>query len=49
VRLEAELPPGQYRLQVGWYLLGTARRLPVLDETGTAVDDKVVVPLGPYP
>jgi hypothetical protein len=46
VRLAAELPPGQYRLQVGWYLLETLRRLPVVDETGTAVDDKVVVPLG---
>ncbi|MFZ0544367.1 MAG: DUF2723 domain-containing protein [Candidatus Promineifilaceae bacterium] len=49
VRLSEELPPGQYRLQVGWYLLGTTRRLPVLDESGTAVDDKVVVTLGMYP
>jgi hypothetical protein len=49
VRLLEELPPGQYRLQVGWYLLGTVRRLSVVDESGTAVDDKVVVPLGAYP
>jgi hypothetical protein len=44
VQLAAELPPGQYRLQVGWYLLATLQRLPVVDEAGTAVDDKVVVP-----
>lgn len=49
VQLSEELPPGRYRLQVGWYLLETLRRLPVVDETGTAVDDKVVVPLGEYP
>jgi hypothetical protein len=31
-------------LQVGWYLLATLQRLPVVDEVGTAVDDKLVVP-----
>jgi hypothetical protein len=49
VRLSEDLQPGQYRLYVGWYLLGTQRRLSVVDEAGTAVNDKVVVPLGPYP
>ncbi len=44
IQLDEELPPGQYRLQVGWYLLATLRRLPVLDESGAAVDDKVVIP-----
>lgn len=44
VQLDADLPPGQYRLQVGWYLLATLRRLPVLDESGAPVDDKVVRP-----
>jgi hypothetical protein len=43
--LPSDLPPGHYQLQAGWYLLATARRLPVLDELGTAVDDKIVVPL----
>jgi hypothetical protein len=46
VQLSETLPPGQYRLQVGWYLLETLRRLPLVDESGAAVDDKVVVPLG---
>jgi hypothetical protein len=45
VELSEDLPAGQYRLYVGWYLLGTARRLAVIDEAGTAVDDKFVVPL----
>ncbi len=45
VRLSEDLPPGQYRLHVGWYLLETLRRLPVVDERGTAVDDKFVVSL----
>jgi 4-amino-4-deoxy-L-arabinose transferase-like glycosyltransferase len=44
VQLAADLPPGAYRLQVGWYLLATLQRLPVVDEAGTAVDDKLVVP-----
>jgi hypothetical protein len=44
VRLDQDLPPGQYRLYVGWYLLATARRLQVLDQYGQPVDDKVVVP-----
>jgi hypothetical protein len=44
VRLDSELPPGQYKLYLGWYLLETLRRLPVLDQDGRAVDDKVVVP-----
>lgn len=43
VQLQGELPPGAYRLHVGWYLLGTLQRLPVLDEAGQPIDDKVVV------
>jgi hypothetical protein len=44
VQLLAELPPGQYRLLVGWYLLATLRRLPVVDDEGIALDDKVTIP-----
>lgn len=43
VQLAGELPPGQYRVQVGFYLLQTLRRLTVLDGTGTAVDDKLLI------
>ncbi|MFN2137714.1 MAG: DUF2723 domain-containing protein [Candidatus Promineifilaceae bacterium] len=44
VQLSADMPPGEYRLQVGLYLLSTLRRLPVIDAQGQAVDDKVVIP-----
>jgi hypothetical protein len=44
VRLAEELPPGQYKLYVGWYLLETLRRLPVVNNDGQAVDDKVIIP-----
>lgn len=43
VQLAGELPPGPYRVQVGFYLLQTLRRLSVLDGTGTAVDDKLLI------
>jgi hypothetical protein len=42
--LDGDLPPGQYRLIVGWYLLADLRRLPVLDESGQPIDDKLLVP-----
>lgn len=43
VQLAEALPPGPYRMQVGLYLLRTLRRLSVLDGTGTAVDDKLLI------
>jgi hypothetical protein len=43
IRLAGDLPPGDYRLQVGLYLLATLRRLPVLDAQGRPIDDKVVI------
>jgi hypothetical protein len=43
VQLDGDLAPGAYRLHVGWYLLGSLRRLPVLNEDGVPVDDKVVL------
>ncbi|HUM70201.1 MAG TPA: hypothetical protein PLK31_15320, partial [Chloroflexota bacterium] len=44
IPLSQEMPPGDYRLLVGWYLLGDGRRLPVVDGDGTAVEDKLIVP-----
>ncbi len=41
--LDREAPPGDYKLEVGWYLLETMQRLPVLDSDGRAVDDKVLL------
>ena len=45
VQLDADLPPGDYRVHVGLYLLATLQRLAVVDENGAAVDDKVEVPI----
>jgi hypothetical protein len=44
VQLSAGLEEGPYRLQVGWYMLATLRRLAVLDESGSTIDDKVTFP-----
>lgn len=44
IQLASDLPSGQYRLLIGLYLLGDGRRLPVINENGTAVDDKVILP-----
>lgn len=43
VQLSPDLPPGDYRLHVGLYLLATGQRLSVLDSMGNAVDDKFEV------
>jgi len=36
-------PPGEYLLEVGMYYLPTLERLPVLDASGSAEDDRVVL------
>ncbi len=41
--LPPDAPSGQYQIEVGWYLLATLRRLPVLDAAGRPSDDKVIV------
>jgi hypothetical protein len=41
--LAPDAPPGEYQVIVGWYLLGTMERLAVLDTSGQAVGDYVVV------
>ncbi len=43
VQLDADLPPGSYKLHIGWYLLSTLRRLSVLNKDGQATDDKLVI------
>jgi hypothetical protein len=43
VPLDADAPPGAYRVEVGVYLLQTMRRLPVLNADGHAVDDKLLI------
>jgi hypothetical protein len=43
VQLSPDLPPGDYRVIAGLYLLATGQRLAVVDAEGNAVDDKVEV------
>jgi hypothetical protein len=35
--------PGAYRLEIGWYLLDTMKRLDVLAADGNAVDDRILL------
>jgi len=42
VRLDAHAPAGEYRVQVGWYLLETMHRLQVLGERGEPIADSFV-------
>ena len=44
LQLSPDLPAGTYRLQVGWYLLATSRRLPIFNEDGLPIDDKLLLP-----
>jgi hypothetical protein len=43
VTVASDAPPGTYQVEVGWYLLATLRRLPVVDAEGRPVDDRVIV------
>jgi hypothetical protein len=42
--LDPDAPPGRYQVAVGWYLLETMQRLPVLDAEGRPIDDKLLLP-----
>ena len=41
--IEPDASPGPYRLEVGWYLLETMQRVPVLNDDGAPVDDRVLL------
>lgn len=43
--IPADLPPGDYHLYIGFYNLRDLRRLPVLDTSGNAIDDKYRLPI----
>ena len=43
IQLKEGLQPGNYRLIIGWYLLADARRLSVLNQAGSPIDDKLVI------
>ena len=43
VRLDADAPTGEYQVEVGLYLLATLERLPVLNQAGAIIDNKVII------
>jgi len=43
VRLAPDAPPGHYRVEVGWYLVATMRRLPIVNVEGQPIGDSFVV------
>lgn len=43
------IPPGEYRLGVGWYEAETGTRLPAFDSQGERIpEDRVMLAWGPY-
>lgn len=43
ILLPADIPPGRYRVEVGMYLLPTAERLQIRDQSGQAIGDRIIV------
>jgi hypothetical protein len=43
VPVAGDAPPGEYSVHIGFYLLATLERLPVLNADGQPVDDKLVL------
>jgi len=43
IRIPDDAPRGEYRVEVGWYLLATLDRLSVIDSRGNEIDDKFVM------
>ena len=43
VTVPGDAPPGTYQVEVGWYLLATLRRLPIVDAEGRPVDDRAII------
>ena len=41
--LPADIPSGEYRIEVGMYLADTGERLPVTDEQGTTSGDRILL------
>jgi hypothetical protein len=44
IGIQADAAAGEYQIEIGWYLLNTLERLPVLSSDGTPVDDKYLQP-----
>ena len=44
IAVHADAPPGRYILEIGFYDAGTGQRLPVVNQQGQRVDDRVLLP-----
>jgi len=43
IPIKADVPPGEYAIEIGLYNAKTGVRLPILDEKGESVDDRVLL------
>jgi hypothetical protein len=43
IPIKPDAPPGEYVIEIGLYNAATGERLPVLDERGESVDDRVLL------
>jgi len=43
VPIPPETPAGEYELEIGFYYLPTLKRLPLLDQTGAPIGDRVLL------
>jgi hypothetical protein len=42
-RVGPDAPPGAYQVEIGLYLLATGQRMPILNEAGEIVADRVLL------
>jgi len=43
ISINPDVPPGEYAIEIGLYNAKTGVRLPILDEKGESVDDRVLL------
>ena len=41
--IDADAPPGEHIIEIGFYVAETGRRLPVLDESGQVIGDRILL------
>ena len=43
IQVPADAPPGEYVVEIGLYLLSTGQRLPLLNEAGEVIEDRILL------
>jgi hypothetical protein len=43
IPIQPDAPPGQYIIEVGMYQVETGQRLPIINQNGQTIDDRVVL------